>query len=102
MTTFLYSQIDNGDSIAFDPATDVLQIDSDTLSAADFTLSVLPGESGVVFVGGGKSLTLSGAPLSSLGEGTVVFADGSMLVNSCPANGYALDLSGTVHDDLLL
>ncbi|MGM9488828.1 hypothetical protein [Ideonella sp. YS5] len=32
----------------------------------------------------------------------MAFADGSMLVNSCAANGFATDLSGTAQDDLLL
>jgi Ca2+-binding RTX toxin-like protein len=105
MTTYLYSDIPYGTdagSYAFDEAADVLDINSFDLSAAEVTLSDLPDGSGVEFYGGGKRFVLVGATVSDLNQDNVVFADGSMLVNSCEANDYATDLSGTAFDDLLL
>jgi len=102
MTTFLYSAIANGDSLAFDSNTDILRIDSAGFSAADFTLTVLPGDAGVQWSNDSKTFVLAGASLASLSEENVQFADGSMLVNSCLANGFSHDLSGSGHDDLLL
>jgi Tol biopolymer transport system component len=102
MTTYLYSAIANGNSISFDPAVDDLSIDSGSLSAADFTLTPLANSSGVQWSNGSKTFTLTGVDLASLNQENVQFSDGSMLVNSCSANGFATDLSGTSRDDLLL
>lgn len=101
MTTYLYSQIANGETIVFDPAVDTLVIDSADISAADFRFTALPDD-GVRCAQGGKVFTLDVATLASLNQTNVQFADGSMLVNSAAVNGFANDLSGTVHDDLLL
>jgi len=105
MTIYLYSDIPYGSdagSYAFDPDTDVLDIDTDYYSAADAILTDLADGSGVVFDLGAKTFKLLGATVSDLNQGNVVFTGGSMVVNSCEANNHATDLSGTAFDDLLL
>ncbi|MEK8032070.1 hypothetical protein AACH06_14685 [Ideonella sp. DXS29W] len=102
MTIYLYSAIADGNSISFDPDVDVLSIDTGSFSAADFTLTVLPDGAGVQWSNGSKTFTLASVNLAELNQDNVQFSDGSLLVNSCSANGFATDLSGSSHDDLLL
>jgi len=102
MTTYLFSAIADGSSVSFDASVDILSIDSGSSSAADFTLTVLPDGAGVQWSNGSKTFTLANVDLATLNQENVHFSDGSMLVNSCSANGFATDLSGSSHDDLLL
>jgi Ca2+-binding RTX toxin-like protein len=105
MTTYLYSEIDDGDALAFDPLNDTFivdkpTIDSPTYSAAEFTLTAQAG--GVLWSNGSVSFTFVGVDLSELSQDNVEFANGSMLVNSSDANGHATDLGGGAMDDQLL
>ena len=53
MTTYLSSEIGHGDEIASGPDADVLEIDSGSLSAGDFTLAGLPDNGSVLWMGAG-------------------------------------------------
>src|SRR5262245_55468333 len=78
MTTYLYSSLNDGDSLSFNPVGDTLLFDSNLISAA----SVLLTQSGVnlVFAAGGKSITLLSVSLAQLTTSNVSFADGSQLL----------------------
>ena len=102
MTTYLYSDIANGDTIDFDPARDTLEIDDSGYSAADFSLTVSAEGTAIRFANGSKQFTLTGVSFGGLDNETVTFADGSKIVNATLANSYQSSLAGTTHDDLLI
>jgi Ca2+-binding RTX toxin-like protein len=102
MTTYLYSDIADGDTIDFDPANDTLEIDDSGYSAADFSLTVSAEGTAIRFTSDSKQFTLAGVSLGGLDSGTVTFADGSKIVNSTLSNTYQSSLAGTTHDDLLI
>ena len=102
MTTYLYSDIANGETIDFDPANDTLEVDDSVYSAADFSLAVSVDGSGIRFANDSKQFTLAGVSLGGLGSETVTFADGSKIVNSTLSNAYQSSLTGTTHENILV
>jgi len=102
MTTYLYSDITNGEQIAFDPKFDVLHVDASGLSAADFALTVSTDGGGVLWASPDRSFTLNGLSVTALNATNVVFDDGSLLVSSNVFNNYTASLTGSSHDDLLI
>jgi Ca2+-binding RTX toxin-like protein len=102
MTTFLYSELANGDTIEFDSRLDSLQVDTAGYSAADFSLTASADGTGIRFSNDSKQFTLLGTSLGGLSSDNITFSDGSKLVNAGVSNDYSSALTGTVHDDLLI
>jgi len=91
MTTYNWSALTNGQSIAFDPAQDTLHIDDPSISAllVAFTFSQISHTSTFTF--SGKSITLQ-TDLKTITTSNFTFADGSLwLVGD--------DTTGTLNDD---
>jgi hypothetical protein len=100
-----FSTLANNASVVFNPASDVFQVDSTTLSAADFTVTAVNATS-VKLVGGGKTITLKTA-VEKLTATNATFADGSRLLVGDASTGTANDaaanaLNGTAKDDQLI
>jgi Ca2+-binding RTX toxin-like protein len=89
MATINWSTLANGQTIAFDPANDVLRFDSASISASSLSFTAF-GNPAVVSVGG-VSVTLQ-APFAALTSSNVTFADGSLFL-------VGDNTTGTVNDD---
>src|SRR5262249_33445189 len=108
MTTFTWSSLTNGQTITFNPSTDVLNIDDATLSAASVGTSFSNSNSGNLSITfAGKTVTLT-TPIASLTTTNVTFADGSQLLvgdNTTAVGGGGLNddaantLNGTAKND---
>jgi Ca2+-binding RTX toxin-like protein len=101
MSTYDYSFYIN-DTIDFDPAKDVLYVDSDS-PAAYFGFEDLADGSGVRFglANHTLSLVLSGVTADALTSDNVVFQNGVFLTPSL-SNNYASSLTGAASADLLI
>ena len=107
--TFALSAMSNGQTIAFNPAIDVLLFDNTSLSANNVVYSV---NNGVVSLtanfadGSAKTVTLGGAVLTDLASTNLVFANGSAFVMGDDAAGSAGDanantINGSAQSDQL-
>lgn len=108
MATILYSSIANGDSIAFDPASDILSFDTNEISAAALSLTYAADYAGISITAGGKTFSLTpSVSLAQLTTSNVTFADGSRLIvgdntTGTVNDGLANTLTGTNFNDQLL
>lgn len=96
MANILYSSIVNGDSVAFDPAIDILFFDTNAINATAVGLSDASDYICIGFSVGGKAFSLPATvSLAQLTTSNVVFADSSRVI-ICD------NTSGTTNDGLAL
>ena len=104
MTIYLYSSINDGESLMFDPLSDVLNFDLNTISAANLLLT----QSGLdlMITAEDKTFTLLNVSLGQLSTFNVTFADGSVLLVGDhfpgPGDDFNNSLNGGVGDDHLI
>jgi len=108
MAVFQFSALSDGQSIAFNPNTDVLNFDQTTVAAADLRVTAVGTSIRVEVFSGpqtGKDVTLQNVSPPQLATTNVTFADGSKLLfgdNSTAQNdNLANSLTGTAGRDLL-
>jgi trimeric autotransporter adhesin len=102
MATYNLSAVQNGSTLAFDPATDQLVFDLPGVSAANLLMSSLNTGSIVLFQLPTLSFSLVGTHLSDLGSADLKFADGSRFVQANSGNSWATSLStGSGNDQLV-
>lgn len=89
MTTYLYSNLSDGDSLAFDPFVDVLSFDLITVSAASVQLT--QSDFGLVLNADNKSITLLNVSLAQLSATHITFADGSKLLVGDDSPSFSFD-----------
>ena len=108
MATILYSSIVNGDSVAFDPATDILSFDTNAINSTAVGLSDASDYIGIGISASGKTFSLPATvSLAQLTTSNVVFADGSRVIigdntTGTTNDGLANTLTGTNFNDQLL
>ncbi len=107
MTTYNWSTLTNAQSIAFNPAVDVLNFDDSTISAAALLFSFAASESSpCTLTFGGKSITLQTA-FKALTTTNLTFANGSLFLVGDNTTGVTGDdgpntLTGSNGDDALV
>ena len=108
MAVFRFSALSDGQSLAFNPTTDVLNFDQTTVAAADLRVTQVGTNIRIDVVSGtqaGKDVTLQNVSPLQLATANVTFADGSKLLfgdNSTAQNdNLANSLTGTAGNDLL-
>src|ERR1043165_2675659 len=108
MAVFRSSALSDGQSLAFNPTTDVLNFDQTTVAAADLRVTQVGTNIRIDVVSGtqaGKDVTLQNVSPLQLAATNVTFADGSKLLfgdNSTVQNdNLANSLTGTAGNDLL-
>ncbi len=109
MTTFLYSAIANGATIAFNAAMDVLSFDDPAVSGWSITYSSTFTQMDVTvsLANTTKTFTLTGFTIRDVTTTNTVFADGSVWLVGDNAVGNVNDdspnsLTGTAHNDFLM
>lgn len=91
MATYNWSSLTNGQSVVFDPATDVLLFDDPSISAADVDFSFSSGTLPPCSLSfEGKSITLQAA-IKSLTSSSITFADGSLFLVGDNTTGTSAD-----------
>ncbi len=89
MALFKWSELVDGDVVAFDPLVDKLRFNDLAISAASVVLDISTGITSVFSVGG-KTVTVNTAP-ATLTSTNVTFADGSLLLVGDNTTGTAND-----------
>ncbi len=108
MTTYIASTLVNGQTIAFDPNTDILSFDGAFVSAGGFRFIEATDGANIKFNYSGRTIFLTPTvDIRQLTTTNVVFANGSLLLvgdNSTGTTGDALQntLNGSSKDDLFL
>src|ERR1044072_4033337 len=109
MAGFRFSALRDGQSLVFNPTTDVLNFDQTTVAAADLSVTQVGTNIRIDVVSGtqaGKDVTLQNVSPLQLSTFNVTFADGSKLLFGDTPAGTANDnlansLTGTAGNDLL-
>ncbi len=103
MAVYQFSTLSDGQAIAFNPGSDVLNFDQTSISAADLLLRIEGSNIGVTAAA--KSIVLQNTALNQLAGSNVTFADGSRLLfgdnSSAQNDSGANSLTGGNGDDLL-
>jgi Ca2+-binding RTX toxin-like protein len=112
MSTYIWTTLNHGDSLTFNPASDVLHFDDPTISAADIRFDGTDDPPYTIFTNNGKTITLDGAEPLSLTSTAITFSNGTVLIigdNAIAvptAPGIADDatntIAGTIGNDLLV
>ncbi|MBV5310594.1 MAG: hypothetical protein JZU59_14545, partial [Chromatium okenii] len=90
MATIKFSTIKNGDTIPFNPLTDVFQFDDPTISAVSGAINQI--ENNLKFIYADKSFTFGNVSLGQLTSTNVIFSNNSKLI-------VGDDKSTTINDD---
>jgi hypothetical protein len=101
MATIHYSTLINGSTVSFNPLTDVLLFDVNTISAADLGFTPY-GSDDVTLNVAGRSVTSTGVTLGDFTSTNLVLTNGSQLVQASVGNAYTPSLSGQAGNDLLV
>src|SRR5690349_19544763 len=83
MAVLRFSALSDGQSLAFNPDTDVLNFDQTDVAAAQLAVTVSGNDTHVEVAGGaqtGKAITLLNTVAFQLTSANITFADGSLLV----------------------
>src|SRR5215212_449725 len=106
MAVYTFSALANGQAIAFNPNSDVLNFDQTAISAAGLGVAVEGTSVRITALDSGKSVLLQNTSPLQLATSNVTFANGSALLFGDNSSGTANDnlantLNGTAGNDLL-